>query len=243
MSLFSLMWKQGKRWYTIHKLMSKPRHSPRLAFLKSSIAFHANADYNISMKEVIAWPYASSPSASFPKSLPPWTISITKGSPRPTLSERSFFKVERTALKYCTHYSCKAEAYHSYSDKHILNARSLLSWAIEFIGAARIDKKLYCFSYLSLRLCCSDKCFRSLLDTVNRIFINWKPRFQPHLSAGWRNREKEVSLNQCPNGGECAKWKADDPFHKTSCFRNFMRFLCQRGNSRRPFDAMVCGCR
>ena len=68
--------------------------------------------------------------------------------------------------------------------KHILNPQSLFNRAIEFIGAARIDKKLYCFSYPSLRLCCSDKCFRSLLDTVNRIFISWKPRFQPHLSAG-----------------------------------------------------------
>ena len=46
--------------------------------------------------------------------------------------------------------------------------------------------KLYRFSYHSLWLCCSDKSFHPLLGTVNRIFVNWEPRFQPHLSAGRR---------------------------------------------------------
>lgn len=75
-------------------------------------------------------------------------------------------------------------AAHRAADWILDNEVTSFSRAIEFIGAVRIDKKLYRFSCLSLRLCCSDKRFHSLLDTVNRIFINWKPRFQPHLSAG-----------------------------------------------------------
>ena len=66
---------------------------------------------------------------------------------------------------------------------------------------------------------------------------------QGSFLVGWRSREKEIPLNQCPNGGECAKWKEDDPFHKTSLFRNSTRLLCQRRNSRRPFGAIACGCR
>ena len=52
-----------------------------------------------------------------------------KGSPRPPLSERSFFNVEHTASKNCTHYSRKTETHHSNSDKHILNASSLFHFS------------------------------------------------------------------------------------------------------------------
>lgn len=52
-----------------------------------------------------------------------------------------------------------------------------------------------------------------------------------------------MPLKQCPNGGECAKRKEEDPFRKTSWFREFTRFLCQRGSSRRPSGAIACGCR
>ena len=52
-----------------------------------------------------------------------------------------------------------------------------------------------------------------------------------------------IVLKQCPNGGECAKRKEEDPFRKTSWFREFTRFLCQRGSSRRPSGAIACGCR
>ena len=107
-------------------------------------------------------------------------------SPDYLSQENSFFNVERTALKNRSHYSSKADAHHPYYDKHILNPQSLFSRAIEFISAVRIDKKLYRFSYHSLWLCCSDKRFHPLLGTVNRIFVNWEPRFQPHLSAGRR---------------------------------------------------------
>ena len=122
----------------------------------------------------------------FSPSLPPQRINSKQESPRPSQAGKSFFNAERTALKNRSHYSSKADAHHPYYDKHILNPQSLFSRAIEFISAVRIDKKLYRFSYHSLRLCCSDKRFHPLLDTFNRIFVNWKPRFQPHFSAGRR---------------------------------------------------------
>ena len=116
----------------------------------------------------------------------PSALTANKNLPRPSQAGKSFFNVERTALKNRSHYSSKADAHHPYYDKHILNPQSLFSRAIEFISAVRIDKKLYRFSYHSLWLCCSDKRFHPLLGTVNRIFVNWEPRFQPHLSAGRR---------------------------------------------------------